>query len=39
MKDILEDLGFTVLGILTVIVFCIMYWIARLFGVDLNEDF
>ena len=39
MKDILDDIIGSVLGFIIVCLFCLVYWIARLFGVDLNEDF
>ena len=39
MKDILDDIIGSVLGFIIVCWFCLVYWIARLFGVDLNEDF
>lgn len=39
MRDFLENVATAVLGGLVVLFFCAVYWIARLFGVELEEDF
>lgn len=39
MKDKLETAAIYVCGTFAVLLLCLTYWIARLFGVDLGEDF
>ena len=38
MRDFIDTVAVTVVGSLLVLGLCAVYWIARLFGVDLGED-
>lgn len=39
MREFLEDLAVIVCSSVVVLLFCIVYWLGRLCGVDLMEDF
>lgn len=39
MRELLENIAVVVCGVPIVLGVCALYWIARLFGVDLGEDF
>lgn len=39
MKEFMEDCLFYLLAIPLVLGMCLLYWVARLFGVRLEDDF
>ncbi len=39
IREMIEDALFCAVAILLVLGMCALYWICRLFGVDLNDDF
>ena len=39
MKEWMQDCLFYLLAIPLVLGMCVLYWIARLCGIDLNDDF
>lgn len=39
MRELLEDAAAVVCSVPIVLGICALYWIVRLFGVDLGEDF
>ena len=39
MKDILEDCLFYLLAVPLVLGMCAVYWMCRLCGIDLNDDY
>lgn len=39
MKDFMEDCLFWLLAIPLVLYVCLLYWVCRVFGVRLEDDF
>jgi hypothetical protein len=39
MRDKLEDIAVVIFGSVIVILFCAVYWICRICGVRLEDDF
>lgn len=39
IQEAIEEVLFFAAGILLVLGMCAIYWICRLFGIDLNDDF
>ena len=39
LRSVLEDFRFTICAVLLILYFCAFYWICRLFGIHLEDDF
>ena len=39
IREFAEDAAFCVCGCLLVLGLCALYWLCRLFGIDLGDDF
>lgn len=39
MRDKLEDIAVAIIGTVIVLGMCLLYWLCRLCGIDLSDDF